>query len=148
MEDGVITPPTQPTLKGLLPIRPHSESPARAKEIVRSVLEWEPEHADEMMYWPCAEEKSGSSDVTLKSSGGVGMYEDVEENANEDWPANLAGKNGAILAASAAGRLAKALNVDASLVVSRLLLCHFFPILVMLYPLHSLIFRKTVWQSG
>ena len=159
VEVGVITPPTQPTLKGLLPIRPRSESPARVKQIVRSVLDWEPEHADEMVYWPCAEGKCGSVDssdvaaaATLKSSGGeegdLGAYEDVEENANEDWPVNLAGMNGAALAASAARRLAKALNVDASLVVSQLLLCGFFPSLVMLYPPRSLLCRKTVWQSG
>ena len=117
-----------------MPIRPRSEPPEHVQEIVRRVLEWEPEHADEMVLWPRAEEKSeedGSSDVAataLKRSGdeegNVGKKEDVddlcqeEENCSEDWPANLAGKNGCKLAATAARRLAKALNVEASLVVS------------------------------
>ena len=118
-----------------MPIHPQSEPPENVQEIVRRVLEWEPEHADEMVLWPRAEEKSdeeGSSDVAataLKRSGDEegngGKKEDVddlcqeEENCSEDWPANLAGKNGCKLAATAARRLAKALNVEASLVVSQ-----------------------------
>ena len=133
MEDGIISPPTQPTLKGLLPIRPRSESPERVQEIVRSVLEWMPEHANEMVFWPCAEENRETVDrsdaaMALKSSGGeerevetkVGIDVDCqEENASEDWPENLSGKNGATLAAIAACRLAYALNVEVSLVVSQ-----------------------------
>ena len=103
-------------------MRPRSESPTHVKEIVRSVLEWVPEHAEEMVYWPCAEEKKmdDSSDMTaLKGSDDEESSVGNTENGyvSEDWPANLAGKNGATLAAIAAKRLANALNVEVSLVV-------------------------------
>ena len=87
-----------------------------------------------MVFWPSAEEKGEEEDssgaMALKNSGDeladVGSNErgDVGNKENEDvsenWPANLAGINGATLAASAASRLANALNVDFSLVVSQM----------------------------
>ena len=131
------------------------------------MLEWEPEHADEMVLWPCAEEKnsavnsSNAAATALKSSGdedrdagkkgGAGKKGDdvmrQEDNDSENWPANLAGKNGATLAAKAARRLANALNVEATLVVSHFF-CFFPPLLdITLYHFRSFITRRIAWQS-